>query len=265
MTPPPHPEICQQVLECLPTGVFAVDREGRITFWNAGAKRITGYLKQEALGRLCSEGFLEHSECENNTAVGSMVALLATLREGRGMATQASLKAKSGHSIPVRLQTMLLRNDGGNVQGAVEIFDPASSTARHNRRQSKLSAAGCLDTLTGALNHAMIQAEILDAVTSSYHHQEKGRAQRPLWGRVEGGVRRFCYRDDGAVYCALADEQQQAGAGGSRRVLQGSHWHRENGTQRHARKRRQLHRVQRQHEGVERAAAEIDSRSTEVR
>jgi hypothetical protein len=65
------------------------------------------------------------------------------------MAMQASLKSKSGHSIPVRLQTIPLRNDGGAILGAVEIFDPTSSTARQNRRQSKLGAAGCLDTLTG--------------------------------------------------------------------------------------------------------------------
>jgi PAS domain S-box-containing protein len=56
MTSPPDCKIC------LPTGVFAVDREGKINFWNAGAERITGYLKQEVLGRVYSDGFLEHPE-----------------------------------------------------------------------------------------------------------------------------------------------------------------------------------------------------------
>jgi hypothetical protein len=68
---------------------------------------------------------------------------------------QASLKGEYGYSIPVRLQTIPLRNDGGNIQGAVEIFDPTASAARQNRRQSKLRAAGCLETLTGALNRAI--------------------------------------------------------------------------------------------------------------
>ena len=166
MTSPPDSMICQQVLECLPTGVFAVDREGKINFWNAGAERITGYLKQEVLGRVCSDGFLEHSEGENNTLTGNAAPVLATLREGRGMAMQASLKSKSGHSIPVRLQTIPLRNDdGGTILGAVEILDPTSSTARQNRRQSKLGAAGCLDTLTGVLNHAMVQAHLREQIS----------------------------------------------------------------------------------------------------
>lgn len=165
MTSPPDSQLCQQVLECLPTGVFAVDREGKIVFWNAGAERITGYLKQEVLGRLYSEGFLEHSEGGDATYDGNMAPVLATLREGRGVAMQASLKGKYGHSIPVRLQTIPLRNDAGYIQGAVEIFDPTSSVARQNRRQSKLSAVGCLDTLTGTLNHAMIQAHLREQLS----------------------------------------------------------------------------------------------------
>lgn len=80
MASSPDSDLCQQVLECLPTGVFAADREGKVTFWNAGAERITGYLKQDVLGRQCNEGFLEHWDCEINTVVGSMVPLLVTLR-----------------------------------------------------------------------------------------------------------------------------------------------------------------------------------------
>jgi diguanylate cyclase (GGDEF)-like protein/PAS domain S-box-containing protein len=165
MTSPQDFDLCHHVLECLPTGVYVVDREGKITFWNAGAERITGYLKQEVMGRLCSDGFLEHSDTENNALTGNMVPLLATIREGRAMVREASLKGKSGHSIPVRLQTIPLRNDHGNILGAVEVFDAASSSSPENRRQSKLSAAGCLDTLTGVLNHAMIQAHLKEQLS----------------------------------------------------------------------------------------------------
>jgi flagellar motor component MotA len=33
-------------------------------------ERVTGYLKQEVLGRLCREGFLAHSEGKNNAHAG---------------------------------------------------------------------------------------------------------------------------------------------------------------------------------------------------
>jgi diguanylate cyclase (GGDEF)-like protein len=46
---------------------------------------------------------------------------------------------KTGHFIPARLQTVPLRDE---------------------RWQSKLAAYGCLDSLTGVLNHSMIQAHL---------------------------------------------------------------------------------------------------------
>jgi len=39
------------VLESLPNGVYVVDTERRILFWNDGAEQITGYLRQDVIGR----------------------------------------------------------------------------------------------------------------------------------------------------------------------------------------------------------------------
>jgi len=67
--------------------------------------------------------------------------LLVTLREGRGVTTKASLRGKFGHSIPVRLQTILLRNDSGHIQGAVERYSiqyrvpRGTTTAKANSAQ----------------------------------------------------------------------------------------------------------------------------------
>jgi PAS domain S-box-containing protein len=36
------------VLETMPVGLYAVDRNGKIFLWNTGVERITGYLRQEA-------------------------------------------------------------------------------------------------------------------------------------------------------------------------------------------------------------------------
>ncbi len=37
-----HQDLYRTVLENLPTGVYVVDRERRILFWNDGAEQITG-------------------------------------------------------------------------------------------------------------------------------------------------------------------------------------------------------------------------------
>jgi two-component system sensor histidine kinase/response regulator len=148
------------VLESLPIGVYVVNREGKIILWSAGAERISGYLRQDVLGRLCEDEFLEHTDSENNALIGNSVPLVETLREGRAITGEVSLRTKSGQFLPVQLQTVPLRDDHGSVQGAVEVFEEMPSAANRERRQNKLAGHGCIDGLTALLNHSMIQAHL---------------------------------------------------------------------------------------------------------
>ncbi|HEY6100147.1 MAG TPA: PAS domain-containing protein, partial [Anaeromyxobacter sp.] len=40
--------------DALPDGLFTTDAEGVVTFWNRAAERITGWRRDEAVGRRCS-------------------------------------------------------------------------------------------------------------------------------------------------------------------------------------------------------------------
>jgi PAS domain S-box-containing protein len=50
------------VQENLSDGVYFVDRGRRILYWNKGAERITGYSKDEVLGRRCRDNLLNHCD-----------------------------------------------------------------------------------------------------------------------------------------------------------------------------------------------------------
>ena len=156
----PESDLHRLILENLPVGVYVVDREGKIQCWNAGMERITGYLRQEALGRLSEDRFLEHTDAESNPLTGTSIPLLETMREGRPVTKRVSLRNKNGHFFAVKLRTVPLRDERGSIQGAVEILEELVSTSKLDRRQSKLAAYGCLDALTGVLNHGMIQAHL---------------------------------------------------------------------------------------------------------
>ena len=64
-------------------GVCAVDREGKVILWNDGAERVTGYLRQDVLGRMCTEAFLEHADTDNNPMGGNALPLVETMRDGK--------------------------------------------------------------------------------------------------------------------------------------------------------------------------------------
>lgn len=63
----PSNEFCRIVLEALPTGVYVANREGKVTLWSAGAEKLTGYLRQDILGRLSERGarFLSRAPCRD--------------------------------------------------------------------------------------------------------------------------------------------------------------------------------------------------------
>jgi PAS domain-containing protein len=41
---------CSALVEDLPVGIYSVDQDRRIRFWNRGVERITGYLSHEVVG-----------------------------------------------------------------------------------------------------------------------------------------------------------------------------------------------------------------------
>ena len=62
-----NPDIYRSVLEELPAGVYLVDRHRRIVFWNAGAERICGYLRQDVVGRFLRDHlFATNNESDGN-------------------------------------------------------------------------------------------------------------------------------------------------------------------------------------------------------
>jgi len=157
-------ELYRMVLDSLPVAVCAIDREGKVVLWNEGAERVTGYLRQDVLGRLCTEAFLEHADADNNPLAGNAIPLLETMRDGKCLTVRASLRKKSGQSVGVHVRTVPLRGDDGRVHGAAELLEEMITRTPADRRNNKLAVAGCVDQLTGILNHSMIHARLQEAL-----------------------------------------------------------------------------------------------------
>jgi diguanylate cyclase (GGDEF)-like protein/PAS domain S-box-containing protein len=158
-------ELYRMLLDSLPVAVCAADREGKVILWNDGAERVTGYLRQDVLGRLCTEAFLEHADTHNNPLEGNALPLMETMQDGKCLTMQASLRKKSGQSVGVHVRTVPLRGDDGRMHGAAELFEEMIARTPTDRRHHKLAVAGCVDQLTGILNHSMILARLQEALS----------------------------------------------------------------------------------------------------
>jgi len=164
------PEIFQHVLNSLHMGVYLVDRERKIVFWNQGAERITGYMRHEVVGRFCREDLLAYCDDAGSILQGATCPLEGALLEGRPREAHVYLRHKSGHRLPVRVWTSPIRSHDGSVVGAAESFDEASSVLIPERHQSHLAMYGCLDSATGLPNHGFTLSHLRESLTCHEEH-----------------------------------------------------------------------------------------------
>ena len=105
-----------QLLDSVPDGVFTVDAEWRVTFFNRAAEQITGIRRQEALGRRCCDVF-RASICE------SACALKQTLATRRPVTNKVVYIVNAqGERIPISISTAVLKDARGKAIGGVESF-----------------------------------------------------------------------------------------------------------------------------------------------
>ncbi|MFH2036913.1 MAG: sigma 54-interacting transcriptional regulator [Candidatus Zixiibacteriota bacterium] len=103
------------ILSSIADGVFTVDSNRTITSFNRAAEKITGIPASRAIGKHCQDIF--HSDiCEN-------CLLKETLETGiEAIDRPVNIINSQGDKIPISISTAVLRDDNGNVLGAVETF-----------------------------------------------------------------------------------------------------------------------------------------------
>ena len=76
------PKLYHSVLEDLPIGVYIVDRERRVRFWNRGAEHLTGHLPHEVMGQEASGHLLEPYDRKGRSLSGEHDPITSTLTNG---------------------------------------------------------------------------------------------------------------------------------------------------------------------------------------
>src|SRR4051794_35735697 len=90
-------EIYRSVLEGLQVGVYIVDRDRRLVFWNRGAEQITGHLRQEIMGRHCREHILLNCGAPGTPLCQSAICPLnKTIREGKAQKATFLFSTRTG-------------------------------------------------------------------------------------------------------------------------------------------------------------------------
>ncbi len=102
------------LIQNTPGAVITADQEGRVTEWNRAAERLTGFSRDEAMGRPAEEVVRLR---------GDDVSTWKQVLQGQKEITEEVLLSnRSGQEVPVMVSSFALRDDAGTPQGGAIII-----------------------------------------------------------------------------------------------------------------------------------------------
>jgi len=155
------PELYRSVLENLPIGIYVLDREERVRFWNRGAEQITGYLAHEVIGQVCRDR-LPHCDPQGRVLAGDHCSVTTTFRDGRAVQNHVFTLHKQGHRLGVQIRTLPLLDNQGLTMGVAVAFEEAAAEPLLEAPGALL--CGCLDPMTGVSSQRLTRAVLTESL-----------------------------------------------------------------------------------------------------
>ena len=154
------PNFYRTVLNHLNEGVYFVDTNRVITFWNSGAEKITGYSENEVLHKPCHWNLLMHTDINGDNLCQGSCPVAKTLQDGKLREETIFLQHKQGYRVPVSVRILPMRNLSHRIVGAVEIFADLSPSNEHGKKMKALATLAYFDLVTGLPNRRYIESRL---------------------------------------------------------------------------------------------------------
>ncbi|MGB6068631.1 MAG: PAS domain S-box protein [Desulfomonilaceae bacterium] len=155
-------QVYEDILDNLFEGVYLVDRDRRITYWNRAAERITGFSRDEVVGTFCRDNVLNHvDELGTPLCDSALCPAEQSMTTERTMEQSLYLRHKEGHRIAIAARVVPMKNFNGKILGAIHSFTDNNAAVETRRQIEDLEKLALLDPLTqlGNRRHLEIHLE----------------------------------------------------------------------------------------------------------
>jgi diguanylate cyclase (GGDEF)-like protein/PAS domain S-box-containing protein len=141
-------------------GIYFVDRECKIFFWNQGAEQITGFPLPAVNGRKCSDNIINPVDESGKGLCGGECPVKKALSDGQTHTAEAYLQHKEGHRLPVSIRAFPILGEGGTIAAAVETVHDNSAKFIMPQHKKELERMQLLDPLTEVGNQRFLEIHL---------------------------------------------------------------------------------------------------------
>lgn len=150
----------ESIIENLHDGLYLVDDNRVITYWNKAAELISGYSADEVIGRSCADNILTHIDKDGRNLCKGDCPLAATIADGEPREAEVYMHHKNGSRVPVSVRVSAVTDRDGRKIGGAELFTDISNQAVNELRMRELEKLALLDNLTQLANRNYIEKEL---------------------------------------------------------------------------------------------------------
>lgn len=165
------PSFLSQILDNVSDGVYFVDTERMITYWNRGSEAISGFDSASVVGRYCYEDILGHVDKEGKRLCHDGCPLSASMADGEERSAEVLLHHRDGHRVPVTVKAVPVKNEKGEVVGAVETFRDDTARVEALERARQMEEIAFIDALTRVGNRHFAEFVITDRLSEWKRHK----------------------------------------------------------------------------------------------
>jgi diguanylate cyclase (GGDEF)-like protein/PAS domain S-box-containing protein len=170
---PDEHDFYKNIIDNLYDGVYFVDRDRVITYWNKGAERITGYTATQTVGRACRDNLLNHVAANGTQLCLTNCPLAAVMEDGQDREAEVFVHHANGHRLPIVVRASAMRDREGNIIGAIESFSNNASVIETRSKLRQLRRETLVDPLTRIGNRKYLEARLNAAITE-FQYSECG-------------------------------------------------------------------------------------------
>jgi PAS domain S-box-containing protein len=191
--------VLSTVLNSIFDGVYIVDNERRILFWNRAAEEITGHLAKDVMGRCCHDSMLNHIDENGTMLCFSACPLASSIQTGESIRAKVYPTHRDGHRFPVYTHIGAIRDERGEIIAGIEVFRDISSEEEFRLLQEKFN------TLIKRYVSTATMEEVMDHLQGSAEAKARTRELTVLYLDVVGFTS-FSERNPPAAVATMLNE-----------------------------------------------------------